>query len=221
MSAKKKQHVNRTGIYYLADEHRKLHPAYSRMSTYDLIVFLLPRWHSMTLVERKPYEEYMTEMKFINQLYFYFHSLARQYKRARMLNSEKIITPIIPSSKEASFIETNSNENKFLDSYFSNDLVDIFKRNLFFVTFQIFCRTDDEDGGDYYPAEIAIMKYSFFQNIQQEYYTIIKPEKFPVGYTGAAITLSRQTHQIPPFDFINANGNYRRIWQEVERIIGG
>ncbi|CAF1115518.1 unnamed protein product [Rotaria sp. Silwood1] len=203
MSPKKKQHVNRTGVYYLADEHRKLYPAYSRMSIHDLIILLLPRWRSMTLVERKPYED-----------------LAKQYKRTRMLNNENVITPVIPSSEEVSFIEKNSNENKYLDTYFSNDLIDIFKRNLFFVTFQIFCRTDDEDGGDYYPAEIAIMKYSFFESIKQEYFTIIKPEKFPVGYTGTAIDLSRETHQIPPFDFVGANGDYKRIWQEVKRVIG-
>ncbi|CAF1272059.1 unnamed protein product [Rotaria sordida] len=203
MSPKKKQSVNRTGVYYLADEHRKLYPAYSRMSIHDLIILLLPRWRSMTLVERKPYED-----------------LAKQYKRTRMLNNEKVITPVIPSSEEVLFIEKNSTENKFLDSYFSTDLINIFKRNLFFVTFQIFCRTDDEDGGDYYPAEIAIMKYSFYESIKQEYFTIIKPEKFPVGYTGTAIDLSRETHQIPPFDFVGANGDYKRIWQEFKRVIG-
>ncbi len=128
-----------------------------------------------------------------------------------MLNNEHVITPVIPSSEEASFLEKNNNENKFLDAYFSLDLIDIFKRDLFFVTFQIFCRTDDEDGGD----------YSFFESIKQEYYTIMKPEKFPVGYTGTAIDLSRETHQIPPFDFIGANGNYSQIWQEVKRVIGG
>lgn len=138
-----------------------------------------------------------------------------------MLNNENVTTPVIPSSEEAFFIEKNSNENKFLDSYFSHDLIDVFKRNLFFVTFQIFCRTDDEDGGDYYPAELAIMKYSFSERVQDEYFTIIKPEKFPVGYTATAIDLSRETHQIPPFDFISANGNYSQIWQQVKRIIGG
>ena len=59
MPPKKKQHVNRTGIYYLADEHRRLNPAYSRMYIHDLILLLLPRWRSMTLVERKSYEEYV------------------------------------------------------------------------------------------------------------------------------------------------------------------
>ncbi len=59
MPSKKKQTVNRTGVYYLADEHRKLHPNYSRMSIHELILHLLPRWRSMTLVERKPYEEYV------------------------------------------------------------------------------------------------------------------------------------------------------------------
>jgi hypothetical protein len=225
MPPKKKQHVNRTGVYYLADEYRKLYPTYSRISIHDLILLLLPRWRSMTLVERKPYEEYVLMNLKTNQcflfLLLYFHSLAKQYKRTRMLNNEHVTTPIIPSSEEASFIEQNTNENKFLDSYFSNDLIDIFKRDLFFVTFQIFCRTDDEDGGDYYPAEIAIMKYSFFESIKQEYFTIMKPEKFPVGYTGTAIDLSRETHQIPPFDFIGANGDYPRIWQEVKRVIGG
>ncbi|CAF1147389.1 unnamed protein product [Adineta steineri] len=204
MPPKKKQHVNnRTGIYYLADEQRKLYPAYSRMYIQDLILLLLPQWRSMTLIERKPYED-----------------LAKQYKRNRMLNNENAITPVIPSNEEALFIEQNSSENKFLDSYLSNDLVNVFKQDLIFVTFQIFCRTDDEDGGDYYPAEIAIMKYSFSDNIKQEYYTIMKPEKFPVGYTGTAIDLSRETHQIPPFDFIDANGDYSKIWQEVKRVIG-
>ncbi|CAF4438648.1 unnamed protein product, partial [Adineta steineri] len=137
------------------------------------------------------------------------------------LNNENAITPVIPSNEEALFIEQNSSENKFMDSYLSNDLVNVFKQDLIFVTFQIFCRTDDEDGGDYYPAEIAIMKYSFSDNIKQEYYTIMKPEKFPVGYTGTAIDLSRETHLIPPFDFIDANGDYPKIWQEVKRVIGG
>jgi hypothetical protein len=60
MPSKKKQNVNRTGIYYLADEHRKLNLAYSRMHIQDLILLLLPRWRSMTLVEKKPYEEYVS-----------------------------------------------------------------------------------------------------------------------------------------------------------------
>ncbi|UJR14843.1 hypothetical protein I4U23_001828 [Adineta vaga] len=203
MAPKKKQHVNRTGIYYLADEHRKLYPTYSRMHIQDLILLLLPQWRSMTLVERKPYED-----------------LAKQYKRTRMLNNEKAITPVIPSSEEASFLEQNNNENKFLDVYLSDNLLTVFKQDLLFVSFQIFCRTDDEDGGEYYPAEMAIMKYSFSEHIKQEYYTIMKPEQFPVGYTGTAIDHSRETHQIPPFDFIGANGNYSHILQEVRRVIG-
>lgn len=138
-----------------------------------------------------------------------------------MLNNEHVITPVIPSSEEASFLAQNSQEDRFLDVYLSDDLSVLFKRDLLFVTFQIFCRTDDEDGGDYYPAEMAIMKYSFAERVKQEYFTIMKPEKFPVGYTGTAIDLSRETHQIPPFDFIGANGNYAQIWQQVKRVIGG
>jgi len=57
MPPKKKANVNRTGVYYLAVEYRKLNPTHSRMSIHDLILLLLPRWRSMTLVERKPYEE--------------------------------------------------------------------------------------------------------------------------------------------------------------------
>ena len=57
MPPKKKPSVNRTGVYYLAVEYRTLHPDHSRKSIHDLILFLLPRWRSMSLVERKPYEE--------------------------------------------------------------------------------------------------------------------------------------------------------------------
>jgi hypothetical protein len=57
MPPKKKPNVNRTGVYYLAVEYRQLHPSHSRMSIHDLILFLLPCWRSMSLVERKPYEE--------------------------------------------------------------------------------------------------------------------------------------------------------------------
>ena len=204
MPPKKKNNVHRTGIYYLAVEYRQTNPSYARMSMQDLILLALPHWRSMSLVQRKPYED-----------------LAKQYKRDRMLNNEHVITPVIPSSEEISFLEKNSNENKYLDEYLSNDLNDVFQRSIFFVNFQIFCRTDDEDGGDYYPAELAIMKYSFAQGIQQEYYTIIKPEQFPVGYTGTAIDHSRETHQIPPYNFIGANGDYAKIWQEFKRVIGG
>ncbi|CAF0817067.1 unnamed protein product [Adineta ricciae] len=203
MPSKRKSQVNRTGVYYLADEHRKLHPAYSRMNIQDLILHLLPQWRSMTLVEKKPYED-----------------LAKQYKRSRMLKNEHVVTPVIPSSEEVSFLEQNNNENNFLDSYLSKNLLTVFKRDFLFISFQIFCRTDDEDGGEYYPAEVAIMRYSFAEKIEQEYYTIMKPEKFPVGYTGTAIDLSRETHQIPPFDFIGANGDYAQIWREVRRVIG-
>jgi len=59
MPPKKKQHVNRTGVYYLADEHRKRNPTSSRIHIQDLIIRLLPRWRSMTLIEKKPYEEYV------------------------------------------------------------------------------------------------------------------------------------------------------------------
>lgn len=59
MPVKKRTTVNRTGIYYFADEYRKSHPNSFRQSMHDLILFLLPQWRSMNLVERKPYEEYV------------------------------------------------------------------------------------------------------------------------------------------------------------------
>lgn len=137
------------------------------------------------------------------------------------MNNENLLTPIIPSSEEVLFIEKNAEENHFLEKYFSIDLVDLFHHEFHFVTFQIFCRTDDEDGGDYFPAEMSIIKYSFSRSTIDEYFTLIKPERFPVGYTGTAIDVARETHQIPPFDFIGANGNYIEIWQNVQRILGG
>jgi len=203
MATKKKSQFNRTGLYYFAVESRQSDSSLSRKSIHDVIISLLPRWRSMSLISKKPYED-----------------LAKQEKRLRMLNNENVDTPIIPSSEEATFIETNCQENLFLNEFFSSNLREIYHRDLFFVTFQIFCRTDDEDGGDYYPAEMAIMKYSFAQSVREEYFTIMKPEKFPLGYTGTVIDLSRQTHQIPPFDFIGANGDYERIWFEIERILG-
>ena len=59
MPIKKKATVNRTGIYYYADEYRKSHPNSHRKSIHDLILFLLPQWRLMSLVERKAYEEYV------------------------------------------------------------------------------------------------------------------------------------------------------------------
>lgn len=59
MPIKKKATVNRTGIYYFADEYRQSHSNSHRKSIHDLILFLLPQWRSMSLVERKPYEEYV------------------------------------------------------------------------------------------------------------------------------------------------------------------
>lgn len=147
--------------------------------------------------------------------------MAKQYKRDRLLNSESVITPVIPSNEEEIFLGKNRHENKFLDSFLSDELHHIFRREFLFVNFQLFCQSDLEDGGDYYPAEMAIMRYSFRENVKEEFYTIIKPEKFPVGYTGTAIDHSRETHQIPPFDFIAAHGDYYRIWREVRRVIAG
>ena len=59
MPVKKKPTVNRTGIYYFADEYRRTHTNGSRKSIHDIILFLLPQWRLMSLVERKPYEEYV------------------------------------------------------------------------------------------------------------------------------------------------------------------
>ena len=147
-------------------------------------------------------------------------SLAKQYKRARLLDNESVITPVIPSNEEELFLGKNSHENKFLDSYLIGELHQIYRRDFLLVNFQLFCQADLEDGGDFYPAEMAIMRYSFQENVKDEFYTIIKPEKFPVGYTGTAIDLSRETHQIPPFDFIAAHGDYYQIWRGVQRVIG-
>lgn len=61
MPPKKKPHLNRTGIYYLAEEHRKHNLGYSRMPIQELISSLLPRWRAMTLIEKKPYEEYVAQ----------------------------------------------------------------------------------------------------------------------------------------------------------------
>lgn len=59
-----------------------------------------------------------------------------------------------------------------------------------------------------YELAIMNMKYSFSECVQNEYFTIIKREKFSVGYTAIAIDLCEEKHQIPLFYFISANRNY-------------
>lgn len=57
MATKKKNSLNRTGLYYFAAEYRDQHGHYAGRSIQDLIALVLPRWRSMSLIERKPYEE--------------------------------------------------------------------------------------------------------------------------------------------------------------------
>jgi hypothetical protein len=226
MPKKKRFTLDRSGLYYLADEYRQKQSAHEQRSIRDTISLLLPCWRSMSMIERKPYNEYVATSHTNYSSCFArstddYSSLARYNKRLHMLKKEHAITPVIPSNEEENFIALNLQEDRFLHSYVSDDLRDIYRRNFFFVTFQIYCRTDREDGGDYYPAEFAIMKYSFCTTAIDEYFTIMKPDKFPFGYTGTAIDHARETHQIPPFNFIGANDDYARIWQEVQRVIGG
>lgn len=124
----------------------------------------------------------------------------------------------IPSSEELIFLERNRVEKVFLRNFFPSSIEEIFHREMIFVNFQIFFRSDDEDGGEFFPAELSIMKYSLISSVVDEFFTFVKPDRFPLGYVGEALRNSRETHQIPPFDFLGAEENYWKIFVQIRKF---
>ncbi|CAF1429170.1 unnamed protein product, partial [Didymodactylos carnosus] len=192
----------KTAIYFFALEQCGSFRQRS-MPIQEIIGQVLPKWKAMTIEQKRPYEE-----------------RAKQAKREKMLASECQQTSIIPSAEETQFIKLNEDETSWLDQYLQIDLFDLSKKNFLFINFQIFCKTDEEDGGEYIPAELAAMKFSFDKSVKHEFYSFIKRDHIPVGYTSSCFETAEATHQIPYIDFKCASNKYDELWREMEKIIG-
>jgi len=105
--------------------------------------------------------------------------------------------------------------------YLPLDLDELLQMPIYLINFQVFCKVDEEDGGQYIPAELCILQYTLAEGVRHYFHTFIKPEKIPAGYMSACLEHSKSTHEIPLKDFAEATDNYRGIFQEIKSILFG
>ncbi|KAJ9575906.1 hypothetical protein L9F63_007218 [Diploptera punctata] len=82
-----------------------------------------------------------------------------------------------------------------------------------------YCR---QENGVYTPCEIALAEFNFAEGVRRTYHTLINPGQIPLGYKYEAVSLSKETHQIPvPPDEFGGETDYYKVFTNVKRFVMG
>ncbi|CAF0793023.1 unnamed protein product [Didymodactylos carnosus] len=98
--------------------------------------------------------------------------------------------------------------------YLPLDLKELLQMPIYLINFQIFCKIDVEDGGQFVPAEMSVLKGPTTWR-----HAFIKPEKIPPGYMSACLEMSKTKHEIPIRDFESAVNNYGLLYEQLKSVV--
>ncbi|CAF4980942.1 unnamed protein product, partial [Rotaria socialis] len=139
----------------------------------------------------------------------------KQVKNDRILRQRDI-----PSADLKLHYDRFSLERTFLtNEYLPLDKSELLSMPIYIINFQIFCQVDDEDGGQFVPAEICILCYTLNEGVTMYKQKFIKPDKIPSGYMSSCLEHTKETHQIPLKDFYEATDNYKQIYHELKSFV--
>ncbi|XP_044728826.1 protein maelstrom homolog [Chrysoperla carnea] len=147
-----------------------------------------PEWERMSKNQRAPFQKLADEEKMRQKgSGDKFDSYGRSYA---YLDNEKEIQ----TQKEESM---RKNVKERIEIALINDT--LVQEEFFFIDINIFCEVYDKEYEKYfyYPAEIAISKYTLKDGVSKTYHSAINPGRVRTGYTRTAQQHSDETHQLP------------------------
>ena len=214
---------SRSAFYFYADEYRRRHG--QRMNITEAINASYDEWKALSEEEKHPYkvrfEQWRLEYRAnpdaaLQQTYANQRAAAKKAAKNEKILSERDI----PCEELKIHYDRFAFERDHLAfEYLPLDLDELLRMPIYLVNFQVFCKVDEEDGGQYIPAELCILRYTLAEGVRHYFHTFIKPEKIPPGYMSACLEHSKSTHEIPMKDFAEATENYRGVFHEIKSVL--
>lgn len=163
---------SRSAFYFYALEYQRRHQRTHghRLSINDAIAACYDEWKLLSEEEKQPYKVQYEEWRIQYRLDPEAASGGggganqRSYQTKKALKqemkNEKILSERdIPSEELKIHYDRFSLERDFLAfEYLPLDINELLTMPIYIINFQIFCKVDEEDGGQYVPAEMCILR---------------------------------------------------------------
>ncbi|CAF0746824.1 unnamed protein product [Rotaria sordida] len=220
---------SRSAFYFYALEYQRRCQQNSgqRLSINDAIAACYDEWKLLSDDDKQPYkilyEEWRLQYRLdpdstinSNQRYLQAKKTLKQEIKNEKILSERDI----PCEELKIHYDRFSSERDYLAfEYLPLDINELLTMPIYIINFQIFCKVDEEDGGQYVPAEMCILRYTLAEGATIFRQVFIKPDKIPPGYMSACLEHLKSTHEIPLKDFSEASDNYKMIYQQLKSFL--
>ncbi|CAF4118415.1 unnamed protein product [Rotaria sp. Silwood2] len=220
---------SRSAFYFYALEYQRRFQQNNgqRLSINDAIAACYDEWKLLSDEEKQPYkilyEEWRIQYRLDPDSAINSNQRSLQTKKAlkQEIKNEKILSERdIPCEELKIHYDRFSFERDYLAfEYLPLDINELLTMPIYIINFQIFCKVDEEDGGQFIPAEMCILRYTLAEGATILRQVFIKPDKIPPGYMSACLEHLKSTHEIPLKDFAEASDDYKTIYQQLKSFL--
>jgi hypothetical protein len=161
---------SRSAFYFYALEYQRRNQRNgNRMSINDAITACYDEWKILSDEEKQPYkilyEEWRMQYRLDPESTTNTHQRCLQTTKAhkKEIKNEKILSERdIPCEELKIHYDRFSFERDYLAfDYLPLDINELLTMPIYIINFQIFCKVDEEDGGQYVPAELCILRVRY------------------------------------------------------------
>ncbi|CAM4780937.1 unnamed protein product [Rotaria magnacalcarata] len=220
---------SRSAFYFYALEYqRRIQRGNGqRLSINEAITACYDEWKLLSEEEKSPfkilYEDWRVHYRSDPESAV---SSSQRYLQAKKAIKQEIKTEKILSERDIPCEELKIHYDRFsferdylAFQYLPLDINELLTMPIYIINFQTFCKVDEEDGGQYVPAELCILRYTLADGPTTFRQAFIKPDKIPTGYMSACLEHLKGTHEIPLKDFAEATDNYKMLYQQLKSIL--
>jgi hypothetical protein len=159
---------SRSAFYFYALEYQRRYQRNNgnRLSINDAIAACYDEWKILSDEEKEPYkilyEEWRLQYRLDPESTASSNQRCLQTKKSlkQEIKNEKILSERdIPCEELKTHYDRFSLERDYLAfDYLPLDINELLTMPIYIINFQIFCKVDEEDGGQYVPAEMCILR---------------------------------------------------------------
>ncbi|UJR14842.1 hypothetical protein I4U23_001827 [Adineta vaga] len=214
---------SRSPFYFYAIEYQSRQRSRGhRMNINEAIAACYDDWKALPEEQKQIYKNQYEEWRIHYRDNPESAKVSHQHTKAKKdISTDKILQKRdIPCEELKQHYDRFGLERNFLAcEYLPLDKSELLTMPIYIINFQIFCKVDEEDGGQFIPAEMCILRYTLNDGVTMYGQKFIQPELIPTGYMSSCLEQSKDTHEIPVKNFGEATNNYKLIYQELKSFL--
>ena len=154
---------SRSPLYFYAREYQRQHGGVNgqRINITEAIAACYDDWKALSEEEKQPYKNLHEEWRLQYRVNPEPTNGSNQHARNKkeMTNDKVLRERDIPCEELKVHYDRFSLEREFLAcKYLPLDINELLTMPIYIINFQIFCKVDEEDGGQFLPAEMCILR---------------------------------------------------------------